>query len=80
MTGAGMYVAADPLGWADAESRIGDVLAQTSEELAHAECFNEEQRAEIYAILQAIKADTSNHQQIVELLARKLSQGIVCDA
>jgi hypothetical protein len=75
-----MYVAADPLGWADAESRIGDVLAQTSEELAHAECFNEEQRAEIYAILQAIKADTSNHQQIVELLARKLSQGIVCDA
>ncbi len=80
MTGAGMYVAADPLGWADAESHIGDVLAQTSEELAHAECFNEEQRAEIYAILQALKADTSNHRQIVEMLAAKLSRGMVCDA
>ena len=80
MTDVGMYVAADPLGWADAESRIGDVLAQTSEELAHAECFNEEQRAEIYAILQALKTDTSNHRQIVEMLAQKLSQGTTCHA
>jgi len=80
MTGVGMYVAADPSGWADAESHIGDVLAQTSEELAHAECFDEEQRAEIYAILQALKTDTSNHRRIVELLAKKLSQGAVCDA
>jgi hypothetical protein len=75
MTGAGTYVAADPSGWADAESRIGDVLAQTAEELAHAECFDQEQRAEIYAILQALRTDTSNHRQIVELLAGKLRKG-----
>jgi hypothetical protein len=80
MTGAGMYISTDPSGWADAESRIGDVLAQTAEELAHAECFDQEQRAEIYAILQALKTDTTNHRQIVELLAEKISRGVVGDA
>lgn len=80
MTGAGMYIATDPSDWAEAESRIGDVLAQTAEELAHAECFDQEQRAEIYAILQAIKNDTANHRQMVQLLAEKLSRGEVGDA
>jgi hypothetical protein len=75
-----MYVAADPSGWADAESHIGDVLAKTAEELAHAECFDQEQRAEIYAILQALKTDTSNHRQIAELLAKKLRRGDAGDA
>ncbi|MBN1555962.1 MAG: hypothetical protein JXA11_14555 [Phycisphaerae bacterium] len=76
MTGAGTYVA-DLSGWSDAESRIGAVLAQTSEELAHAECFDQEQRAEIYAILQAIQTDTINHRRIAEQLAGKLSRGKV---
>lgn len=80
MTGVGMYVATDPSGWADAELYIGEVLAQTTEELAHAECFDQEQRAEIYAILQAIRNDTSNHRQIVELLAEKLRRGETADA
>ncbi|MBN1943387.1 MAG: hypothetical protein JW849_08860 [Phycisphaerae bacterium] len=79
MTGTGMYVS-DLSGWADAESRIGDVLARTTEELAHAECFNEEQRAEIYAILQALRNDTLNHRQMVELLAGKLRRGKTADA
>lgn len=80
MTGAGTYIAADPSGWADAESHIGDVLAQTAEELAHTECFDQEQRAEIYAILQALKTDTSNHRQMVQLLAGKLRDRSAGDA
>lgn len=61
--------------WVQAEARIHDVLERTTEELAHAECFDEEQRAEIYAILQAIRTDERNHRAMVEMLARKLSRG-----
>ncbi len=55
------------------ESEIANCLSQTTDELAHSECFDLEQRAEIYAILQAIKTDTKIHRQTVDLLARKLS-------
>lgn len=80
MTGAGTYLEADLSGWASFELRIGDALAQTSDELAHTECFDQEQRAEIYAILQAMRNDTTNHHQMVELLARKCKQGEAGDA
>lgn len=56
-----------------AEDGIARTLTLTADELAHAECFDEEQRAEIYAILQAIKTDTETHRQAVELLAKRLS-------
>jgi hypothetical protein len=57
-----------------AESVIFNSLNQTTDELAHAECFDQEQRAEIYAILQAIKTDTENHRQMIQLLAQKLNR------
>ncbi|MBS3822079.1 MAG: hypothetical protein KGY81_09995 [Phycisphaerae bacterium] len=57
------------------EARIAATLNETADELAHAECFDQEQRAEIYAILQAIRNDTSNHRTRVDLLAAKLGQG-----
>ena len=60
--------------WANVESRISNSLTETTDELARAECFDQEQRAEIYAILQAIKNDTDNHRQMIELLAKKLSK------
>lgn len=56
------------------EDGIARTLHQTADELAHAECFDEEQRAEVYAILQAIKTDTDNHRQAVELLSARLKQ------
>ncbi|HDY64811.1 MAG TPA: hypothetical protein ENH84_01090 [Phycisphaerae bacterium] len=58
------------------ESKICNSLTETTDELARAECFDQEQRAEIYAILQAIKNDTDNHRQTIELLAKKLSKDI----
>ncbi len=60
--------------WANVESKISNSLTETTDELARAECFDQEQRAEIYAILQAIKNDTDNHRQMIELLAKKLSK------
>lgn len=56
------------------ESTIYQSLENSSEELAHAECFDEEQRAEIYAILQAIKTDTEKHRETIKLLADKLTK------
>ena len=58
------------------ESKICNSLTETTDELAHTECFDQEQRAEIYAILQAIKNDTDNHRRTIELLAKKLSEDI----
>lgn len=57
------------------EARIAEALDETADELAHAECFDQEQRAEIYAILQAIQNDASNHRALVDLLGAKMSQG-----
>ncbi len=62
------------------ESVIVNFLEETSDELAHAECFDTEQRAEIYAILQAIKADTVTHRKTIELLAAGLKEGGCGDA
>jgi hypothetical protein len=75
MVGVEAQIPLDLSQWASGESLIYDALTQTAQELAHAECFDEEQRAEIYAILQAIKSDTANHRQMVEMLARKLQRG-----
>lgn len=61
------------------ESRIADHLRETADELAHAECFDEEQRAEIYAILQALQNDSENHRAMIELLGKKIAGG-ACDA
>jgi hypothetical protein len=57
------------------ESRIAVCLDESADELAHAECFDLEQRAEIYAILEAIRTDSRNHRAMVELLASKLCEG-----
>jgi hypothetical protein len=74
---SGMETRAEPnvANLASMEARIAATLSDTADELAHAECFDQEQRAEIYAILQAIRNDTSNHRALVDLLAAKLDQG-----
>ena len=58
------------------ESDIANSLLSTTEELAHTECFDQEQRAEIYAILGAIKTDTENHRQMIELVGDKIAKGV----
>lgn len=57
------------------EARIAESLDETADELAHAECFDQEQRAEIYAILQAIRTDATNHRAMIDLLAAKMVRG-----
>ncbi len=47
------------------EEALIQALEATSEELQHTECFDSEERAELYTILKTLIADTQTHQQIV---------------
>jgi hypothetical protein len=47
------------------EEELSAALKRTAEELAHAECLDEEQRAEVYTILETLRSDTKTHRQVV---------------
>ena len=72
MTAEGMNVTsfreqiqADALRAARIEEQLSDVITQAGSEVAHAESFDDEQRAEIYSILQAMRAETQLHRAVV---------------
>ena len=54
------------------EEGLSQALAGVCNEVARAECFDPEQRAEIYAILETLKANTETHRAQLELLAAKM--------
>jgi hypothetical protein len=47
------------------EDDLAAALDEAAHQIAHAECFDLEQRAEVYTILHAIQTDTAAHRQIV---------------
>ena len=47
------------------EEDLSDAIQRTSEEISHAECLDEEQRAEVYTILEALRSDTQTHRRVV---------------
>jgi len=51
------------------EDELAAMLARTAGEVDHAECFDQEQRAEVYAILSALRADTQAHRTMLDRLA-----------
>ena len=61
--------------FAGMEHQLSAALLETAEEIAHVECFDEEQRSEVYAILQALKSDTDAHQLMVTRLIEQLKGG-----
>jgi len=60
---------------ASVETQLAATLRATSEEIAHSECLDVEDRAEVYTILEAILADTNVHRETIELLAHQLAEG-----
>ena len=60
---------------ANVEGRLAATLMATSEEIAHSECLDVEERAEVYTIVEAILADTKLHRQTIELLAHTFAEG-----
>jgi hypothetical protein len=47
------------------EAQLTAALREAEDELSRAECFDDEQRSEVYAILSAIRADTQAHGEAV---------------
>ena len=58
-------VAGQVSGMEHLESRIAVALDQTAREVARAECFDAEQRSEVYAILASMRADSQAHRDLV---------------
>jgi len=56
------------------EERLGAILLRTADEVAHSECFDCEQRAEVYTILETLKANTETHRAMVKLLNRRIRE------
>jgi hypothetical protein len=54
-----------PLKIARMEEELRDSLQRAAEEIAHAECLDEEQRAEVYTILDALRDDGQTHRRVV---------------
>ena len=54
------------------EDQLAEALAQASGEVARMECFDVEQRAEVYAILETLKTDTAAHRVMVDKLTSQL--------
>jgi len=58
---------------AGVENRLSSALTATADQVARLESLDQEQRAEVYAILKAIQQDTIIHQATADALA-KLAQ------
>ncbi|MCD6364446.1 MAG: hypothetical protein J7M14_01085, partial [Planctomycetes bacterium] len=50
---------------ADVEARLAASLSETAGEVARSECFDDEQRAEVYVILDALRSDSKAHRETV---------------
>jgi len=56
------------------EKGLAAALTQTSREIAHSECLDTEQRAEVYSIIEAIRTNSQTHRVMVRKLASKLKE------
>ncbi len=56
------------------DDRFRATLTETSDDVAHSECFDREQRAEVYTILETLKANAETHRAMVKLLHSKLRE------
>jgi len=79
MTGlAGSYVP-DMSNMAEVEKQLAAVLGKSVDELNRSECFDMEQRSEIYTILATLKAETQTHRETIGHWVRDGGQE-PCDA
>ena len=58
------------------EDQLRATLLAAADEIAHAECFDDEQRAEVYSILHALKSDSDRHLRWVGQWAGKAKEEV----
>ena len=74
MTGMEGVGSTDVSAMASLEDRLAATLTETSHEVARMETLDGEERAEIYAILGALKADNEAHRALIDLLRIQLTR------
>ena len=74
MSGQSGGAAAGPANLGPMEERLAAILLRTADEVARSECFDCEQRAEVYTILETLKANTETHRAMVKLLNRRIRE------
>ncbi len=62
------------------EQKLAHTLNKTAGEVSRLECLDEEQRAEVYAILGAIQNDTRIHCELAAVLAKADAGKAIADA
>jgi hypothetical protein len=62
------------------EQKLAHTLHKTAGEVSRLECLDEEQRAEVYAILGAIQNDTRIHCEVAAVLAKAGAGKAMTDA
>ncbi|MFW6061199.1 MAG: hypothetical protein ACOC93_00170 [Planctomycetota bacterium] len=50
------------------EESLAEVLRDAAEEVDRADCFDQEQRAEVYTILRTLRADSAEHRGAIDRL------------
>ncbi len=58
-------LSADTPNVAGMEDKLMATLVETSREVSHTESFDPEQRAEVYTILEILRADMDAHRKII---------------
>ena len=56
------------------ESQLAAMISQTASDIAHNESLDYEQRAEIYAIIQAIQNDSQSNCQLAHVVVTAIAQ------
>ena len=74
MTTIGVTGHDDVAALAGMERQLAETLVRTAGEVSHIQCLDNEQRAEIYAILQALKLDTEAHHSLASMLSTYISE------
>jgi hypothetical protein len=62
---------------AELETSLLSRINAASDDLQRVDCLNEEQRAEVHAILEAMKHDSESHATVVGFLAGRSGQGAI---
>lgn len=73
-TASGVTGPADVAALASMEKQLAETLVRTAGELSHSQYLDDEQRGEIYAILQALRLDTDAHHAEVAMLGTYISE------
>jgi hypothetical protein len=55
------------------EEQLAAQLYVTADEISRAECFDDEQRSEVYTILETLQADSQAHRAAVKLISHRIT-------